>query len=112
MRKKMSVLLSGVLSLALLVSPVITGHAETYGHSDAGVGVKNKITNQSQTPSFEDNLNNSNRPTVIVKQTQLPETSAMVKGGVSMLAVILIGSMGYAWYLTHEKNKKNDYSHK
>lgn len=47
MRKKVGMLLSGLLSLALLAAPVNTIHAETYGHSDAGVGVKNKTADQS-----------------------------------------------------------------
>ncbi|WP_135468635.1 hypothetical protein [Weissella confusa] len=106
MRKKVGMLLSGLLSLALLAAPVNTIHAETYGHSDAGVGVKNKTADQSQTQSSEDDLSNSNRPTVIVEQTQLPETSAMMKGGVSTLVVILIGSMDYAWYLTRDKKQE------
>ncbi len=106
MRKKVGMLLSGLLSLALLAAPVNTIHAETYGHSDSGVGVKNKTADQSQTQSSEDDLSNSNRPTVIVEQTQLPETSAMMKGGVSTLVVILIGSMGYAWYLTRDKKQE------
>lgn len=42
MRKKVGMLLSGLLSLALLAAPVNTIHAETYGHSDAGVGLKIK----------------------------------------------------------------------
>lgn len=108
MRKKVGMLLSGLLSLALLAAPVSAIHAETYGHSDAGVGVKSKTADQSQSQnqSSEDDLSNSNRPTVTVEQTQLPETSAMMKGGVSMLVVILIGSMGYAWYLTRDKKQE------
>ena len=46
MCKKVGILLSGLLSLALLVAPVNMIHAEKYGHSDAGVGVKNKTADR------------------------------------------------------------------
>ena len=54
MRKKVGMLLSGLLSLALLAAPVNTIHAETYGHSDAVVGVKKKKADKSKTQSWED----------------------------------------------------------